>query len=111
MRLLIRVDDGEMCKSCKYAQPFGSQPGSKQKEAGETARVCCNYLLVNERSRIFEDGKMAYDPAYCDKYEEGDRVSDKRKFAIFTLEHDEYYDYKCQKIRHEVDVKRRRECK
>ena len=33
----------------------------------------CNYSEIEGHSRIFIDGKMAYDPEYCDKFERGKR--------------------------------------
>ena len=31
----------------------------------------CNYIMVEKHSRVFEDGKLAYDPSYCNKFERG----------------------------------------
>ena len=32
----------------------------------------CNYIGITGHSRIIEDGEMAYDPEYCDKFIKGD---------------------------------------
>ena len=71
MSKLIRVS-AKTCQKCKYRMGFGSQPGKEQKEKGQCMNVACNYLGIERHSRIFEDGKMAYDPKFCDKFKKGD---------------------------------------
>ena len=65
----------DICRSCKYHMGFGSQPGKQQIDEGHCKNVACNYMQIEKHSRIFKNGKMAYDPKYCDKYEEGDAIS------------------------------------
>lgn len=60
MRLLVRATKAR-CAMCKYR--------SGVEENG------CNYIMVKEHSRIFENGVMQYDPEFCDKFEQGLRVS------------------------------------
>ena len=61
-----------ICYACCYHMGFGSQPGKDQIDAGHCANVACNYLGITGKSRIFEDGKMAYKPEYCDKFVPGE---------------------------------------
>jgi hypothetical protein len=48
----------KLCSTCKYR-------GAMEQ------KISCNYMTCTGHSRIFQDGKMAYDPKYCDKYEKG----------------------------------------
>ena len=64
MRNLIKADQ-RTCRKCKYHMGFGSQPGGTREVDNN---VACNYLAIKGHSRIFENGKEAYDPEYCDKY-------------------------------------------
>lgn len=59
-----------VCNRCRYSMGFGSQPCN----AEAPDNICCNYMEIRGESRIFKDGKMAYNPAYCDKYEKGKRI-------------------------------------
>ena len=70
MRHLVKVC-AKTCYACCYHMGFGSQPGKKQKEAGHSMNVACNYLSIEGHSRIYENGKKAYDPKYCDNFREG----------------------------------------
>ena len=70
MGTLIRVD-ARICASCRYRQGFGSQPGKEQTEAGHNMNFACNYQKIEGHSRIFVEGKLAYDPKFCDKYKRG----------------------------------------
>lgn len=72
MRELVRATSGT-CRKCKWSMGFGSQPGNCQTEATANNNIACDYLNRAKRSRIFEDGQMAYDPRYCDKFEKGPR--------------------------------------
>ena len=62
------------CEKCKYRMGFGSQPSKIQKDNGHMMNVACNYAKIMQHSRIFENGVMAYDPQFCDKFESGDAV-------------------------------------
>ena len=73
MRDLVKVS-AKTCAKCKYRMGFGSQPSKKQKDEGHCMNVACNYIKIMQHSRIFENGEMAYDPKYCDKFEKGDAV-------------------------------------
>lgn len=66
VRATLRV-----CKKCKYRTGFGSSPG----KARERDNYCCNYLAITGHSRIFENGKYAYDAEFCDKFEEGPQLT------------------------------------
>ena len=57
-----------ICRMCKY-------------RSGEQGDVC-NYWNITHSSRIFVDGKMAYDPEYCDKFERGKRIVTDREIYI-----------------------------
>ena len=59
----------ERCSACRYHAGFGSQPGKDQKV---NQNICCNYWSVKGHSRIFENGRKAYDPKYCNKFEPGE---------------------------------------
>lgn len=58
----------QKCRKCKYHCNVNQQ-------------TACNYLSIMEHSRVFVDGQPAYDPAYCDKYEEGEQVEPDRWIA------------------------------
>lgn len=64
MRALVKADQ-KVCRKCKYHMGFGSQPGGPR---DVNRNVACNYIEITGHSRIFEHGKPAYDPEYCDKY-------------------------------------------
>ena len=66
MKDLIKLNK-KVCGSCKYRMRFGSAPGGQNTFYNH----CCNYLEIMGHSRIFENGKQAYDPKYCDKFEKG----------------------------------------
>jgi hypothetical protein len=79
----------KLCSTCKY-------------RGGTDQKISCNYMTCTGRSRIFQDGKMAYDPKYCDKYEKGETDTSYRDINIVPQQaKDEYWDYKCVKIRKE----------
>ena len=68
-----------ICSRCKYHMGVRSSPGRKQ----TNNNVCCNYFELTGYSRIYENGKLAYDPKYCDKYEKGPSLNEayrKNKF-------------------------------
>ena len=44
----------------------------------------CNYIMVKKHSRVYEDGKLAYDPRYCDKFERGAIVQ--ADFALTVIQ-------------------------
>ena len=71
----IKVD-ARICATCRYRMGFGSQPGKEQTEAGHNLNIACDYLNKTGHSRIFINGKMAYKPQYCDKYEKGSASND-----------------------------------
>ena len=73
MSKLIKVS-AKTCQKCKYRMGFGSQPGKEQKEKGQCMNVACNYLCIEKHSRIFKNGKLAYDPKFCDKFKKGDAM-------------------------------------
>ena len=70
MRKLVRAS-ASVCNKCKYHIGFGSQPGKWQ----TNGNICCDYLLTEGHSRIFENGSEAYDPKYCDNFEAGAHVN------------------------------------
>lgn len=73
----------KICSSCKY-------------RINVEQKVSCNYLEVAGHSRIFENGKKAYDPAFCDKYEPG--KPKRADIQIGSRERDEYENYKARKV-------------
>lgn len=92
----IKLDKG-ICSNCKYRMGFGSNANCTTR-----SNFACNYLEITGHSRIFEDGELRMDPQYCDKYEEGRKITD---FADFTIappnEVDEWILYKMEKIKKE----------
>lgn len=54
---MVRVKGTDACKGCRWGGEFSEG---------------CTYMLLNNKSRLIEDGKR-YDPAYCAKYEEGSK--------------------------------------
>lgn len=70
-----------LCKTCKYRTYFSGGIGYKARISGTTETIACNYMIITDHSRIFEDGKPQYDPKYCDKYEKGKpvRIRDKEE--------------------------------
>lgn len=97
MRELIRVSS-KVCARCKYRIQM------EQKAA-------CNYSQVIGHSRIFEHGKMAYAPEFCDKYEPGEMVNPHKDIDLAPSARDEYWDYKYKKImeeRSKYDYKHKR---
>lgn len=52
-----------LCATCKYRFKFGNY--------GHNGKNACNYLDIEGKSRIFEDGKKVVPDGYCDKYEKG----------------------------------------
>ena len=74
MKDLVKID-GKTCLSCKYHVGFGAQPGSQCRDNTKNFKnVCCNYLRITGKSRIFVNGEKAYDPKFCDKYEAGPEI-------------------------------------
>ncbi|MBQ5636220.1 MAG: hypothetical protein IIV08_01535 [Selenomonadales bacterium] len=71
----IKVN-AHICATCRYRMGFGSQPGKEQTEAGHNLNIACDYLNKTGHSRIFEHGKLRFDPEYCDKYEKGSASND-----------------------------------
>lgn len=49
-----------ICRMCKY-------------RSGDQTEVCA-YMAITGHSRIYVDGKAAYDVRYCDKFERGKRI-------------------------------------
>lgn len=88
MKELKKVNK-KLCSTCKYR-------GAMEQ------KISCNYMTCTGHSRIFQDGKMAYDPKYCDKYEKGKTDTSYRDINIVSkIGKDEYWDYKYVKIRKE----------
>lgn len=75
MNRKIKVN-AHICATCRYHMGFGSQPGKEQTDAGHNLNVACDYLYRAGHSRIFEHGKLRFDPEYCDKYERGKHTTD-----------------------------------
>lgn len=71
MRILVEATQAT-CFKCKWRSGIKGQ-----------CNVTCDYRDRTGKSRIFEDGKLAYDPKYCDKYEEGEPVFEKKKFTVY----------------------------
>ena len=67
MRQLIKATP-TICAMCKY-------------RSGDRERNGCNYWAITGKSRIYESGKMAYDPQYCDKFERGKRLDSQLHWA------------------------------
>ena len=95
MSELIKLSQ-TVCLSCKYHMGVGTQPGKNQKAQGMLPNVGCNYLKITGRSRIYENGKKAYNAAYCDKYEKG--KPDRPNIHLGDVEYEEYDKYKVRKI-------------
>ena len=57
-----------ICRMCKYRAAVPNE--------------VCDYWNITKRSRVFEDGKLAYDPAYCDKFERGKRIEPDKSLFI-----------------------------
>lgn len=94
---LVKVSQ-KVCLSCKYHMAIGTQPGRLQKMKGTLPNVGCNYLTIAGHSWIFEKGVEVYDPAYCDKYDPGDKLTSFGEFQIGEVEHDEYERYKMDRV-------------
>ena len=96
MRELIKVGP-EICARCKYHMPFGANPGHRE---CMNRNIACNYKAITGHSRIFEKGKMAYAPEFCDKYEEGDVLPDYEwnEFKLGEKPVDLFDEYKMDKI-------------
>lgn len=62
----------KICAICKYRMRFGTAPGNKRVTS---YNYSCNYLEITGHSRIFENGKKKYDSQYCDKFEEGNAIT------------------------------------
>lgn len=90
----IRISN-DVCRTCKYRMGFGADPGGNN---GCVNNVVCNYLSVTGHSRIFTDGKMAYDPKFCDKYDPGKRERAPHELVLTDSGKDEYDLYKGRKI-------------
>ena len=88
MRELVKATT-EVCARCIYHQGVGSQPGKEQ----SNNNICCNYYWTTGRSRIFEKGKMAYDPKYCDKFEADGKV----RSAAWNRDNMTMWQHKCKK--------------
>ena len=73
MKDLIRRTK-QVCARCQYRMRAGASPG---RDGYSDYNYCCNYLEIEGHSRIFEDGKMAYDAKYCDKYKRGKTIPTK----------------------------------
>lgn len=58
---ILRKLTPELCDKCKYMQGV--------KENG------CNYMTITGHSRIFENGKKTVPSGYCDKFEEGRKIT------------------------------------
>ena len=97
MRELIRVSP-EICAKCKYHFPFGANPGHRE---CINRNIACNYKSITGHSRIFENGKMAYDPEFCDKFEQGEKLPDSGEWSGFKIGDkpvDPFDEYKMDKI-------------
>ena len=94
----IRVNP-QICASCKYHQGFGSQPNSTRTTVNNN--IACNYLAIMGHSRIFQDGELRMDPAFCDKYEEGEQLPgcEFGDFTIVDSDIDEFRDYKICRVK------------
>lgn len=94
MENLIR-DNRKNCSRCKYRTKIGNS-------------MACNYSAIEGHSRIFQDGKLAYDPEYCDKFQKGAQIIQRKDAVYLRSESDEYMDYKftkCRKERSTYDYK------
>lgn len=101
MRKLIKTNS-EICRSCRYHMGFGSQPDKEQKVCNN---VACNYQEVTGHSRIFENGKIAYPPELCDKYEPGEKDTYFGNFIMpKRVDKEEYEKYKIHKVKRERKV-------
>ena len=87
MRKLIRIS-AKMCTKCQYHGFMGQ-------------KISCNYLACEGHSRIFEDGKPAYDPAFCDKFQKGQMLRPYKDLTIVSTGYEEFTDYKCVKVQKE----------
>lgn len=73
MSKLIKITT-ELCKSCKYCQKFYTD-----------YEICCMYAALADDLRVLNsEGKLKYDPAYCDKFEAGKHDSRKWIADLFT---------------------------
>lgn len=91
MRELVKINR-KTCRKCKYHMLFGSNG----------TMVCCNYLTIEGRSRVYEDGEAQYDPKFCDKFTEGEKIVPRVDTVNFSSQgYDEFIDYKVKKIRKE----------
>lgn len=78
----------KICESCQYH-------GLMEQ------KISCNYIACCGHSRLFEGGRMAYDPEYCDKYAEGEALRPFKDLTIGNMYHEEYADYKHTRIQKE----------
>lgn len=75
----------ELCLKCKYHGKSGNT-------------LSCNYERIAGHSRLFENGKMAYSPELCNKFEEGPAKNDWDEFNPKTVRYDDYENYMFQKM-------------
>ena len=87
MRELIKIN-AKTCAKCQYHGMMGQ-------------KISCNYIACEGHSRIFEDGKMAFDPKLCDKFQEGQMLRPYRDLTIIGTIYEEFQDYKCVKVQKE----------
>ena len=88
-----RIANQKLCSKCQFRIQV-------------EGRYACNYRNVTGRSRIFIDGKMAYDPKYCNKFKKGDKQQEPWRDTYYLgAECDEYTEYRCQKMRKEGHYK------
>lgn len=74
----MRKIERSLCATCKYRFKFGNY--------GHNGKNACNYLDIEGKSRIFEDGEKVVPDGYCDKYEKGAQallISDRWVHASF----------------------------
>ena len=68
MRELVRATR-TVCSRCIYG------PGTAEGNG-------CDYFGITGQSRIFENGKKAYDPEYCDKFVYGKKIVRKASLSL-----------------------------
>lgn len=63
--------DAATCWNCCYHMPFGSDNGKGMRSTYVSTNVACNYLEIEGKSRMFENGKQRLKTGYCNKYKPG----------------------------------------
>jgi hypothetical protein len=65
--MLVKLKKNKTCNTCKYGHYLNSSHKI----------MCCNYIEITGRSRLFDLGKRTVEKGYCNKYEKGEQTDEK----------------------------------